>query len=78
MTLAQIKRHPVFKRIDWEQAKTRELEAPFLPDDSYAYHNCNEKASISNRSVLPAKQNLAPFAVPFLNREASGNLLSPN
>ena len=71
-TLAQIKKHPVFKRIDWKEAKTRQLEAPFVPDDSYTYHNCNDRAQIVSRGALPAKKNLAPFAVPFLKRTESG------
>ena len=43
-SLDQIKMHPVFKRIDWEDAKNRELDTPFIPNESDAYHNCNNRA----------------------------------
>ena len=60
ITLDQIKKHVVFKvsqknsnvlsdysfcqKIDWDEAKNRKLPPPFVPDDAFAYHNCNERA----------------------------------
>ena len=43
-TLDQIRKHAVFKRINWEHAQNRELTAPFTPNEAEAYHNCNERA----------------------------------
>ena len=68
-TLDQIKKHSVFKRVNWEQAANRELTAPFIPDVQQVYHNCNERAQIESRGIVPEKQNLAPFAVPFLEED---------
>lgn len=43
-TLDQICSHAVFKKIDWDEARARQMSAPFIPDESCKYHNCNENA----------------------------------
>ena len=49
----------MFRRIDWEEAQECQLEAPWVPDESFEYHNCNERAMVSSRGVLPDKADLA-------------------
>mmetsp|Transcript_7869 Transcript_7869/g.9484 ORF Transcript_7869/g.9484 Transcript_7869/m.9484 type:complete len:195 (+) Transcript_7869:717-1301(+) len=60
-TLDQIKSHAVFKRIDWDEAQSCTMESPWLPNESLPYHNCNERAQVASRSVLPDKADIAKF-----------------
>ena len=71
-TLDQIKSHAVFKRIDWDEAKDCQLEAPWVPDENMAYHNCNEKAQVSSRGVLPDKVDLAKLVFQGIHNTNGG------
>ena len=67
-TLDQIRKHAVFKRIDWEQAASRELTAPFVPNEADPYHNCNERAQVVPRGPQ-AGIDPRNIAVPFLEED---------
>lgn len=70
-SLDTIKLHAVFKKVDWEAAKNVELLAPWLPDESFPYHNCNERAQVSSRGVLSDRAgDIAKFV--FLNDNQFG------
>ena len=60
-TLEQIKNHTVFRRVNWDEAHNVELKAPWLPDDSFPYHNCNERAQVTSRGVLSDRADIAKF-----------------
>ena len=63
----------IFKKINWSDAIERSQEAPFIPNDQFAYHNCNHRAHIVNRGAhIQGQHNLAQFAVNFL-QEGSSN-----
>ena len=66
-TIEQIKQHMIFKKVDWNDAVQRSQEAPFIPNDQFAYHNCNHRAHIVNRGAhIQGQNNLAQFAATFL------------
>ena len=54
-TLTQIQGHPIFRKIDWDQAKDKQMKPPFVPTETQSYHNCCD----TNPNIEKAPPELA-------------------